>query len=177
MNLYFASETASTASASGVSALGVNLKAFLFQLITFAIVVWFLNKFVVSKLLVIIDARRAEIDAGLERSKQAQQELDKVSVKVEELMAAARKEADEILHDAQDDAAKIAQAADAKAGQKAERIVAEAREQLRVDIDKAKHELRRENIRLIAKVSGDIVGQKLDTEADARLIAKAMEGK
>lgn len=173
MNFYFASET--TNQASGIGALGVNFQAFIFQLITFGLIVLFLNKFVVSKLFAAIDERRAEIDAGLERSQLAQQELEQAGVKVEELIKDARAQADELLHEAQEEAAKIVQAADDKASQKAERIVTEAREQLKVDIDKAKQDLRRENIRLIAKVSGEIIGEKLDSNADAKLIANALE--
>lgn len=175
MNLYFATETASQA--SGIGALGVNLKAFIFQLITFGLIVIFLNKFVMSKLFAVIDERRNEIEAGLERSRLAQQELDKADEKVQELLKDARTQVDGIMHDAQEEASKIVQAADAKAGKKAERIVSEAREQLQVDIDKAKQDLRRENIRLIAKVSGEIIGEKLDSAADSRLIASALDKK
>lgn len=171
MNYYFASEEA----AGGISALGINLKAFIFQLITFGIVVFFLNKFVVKKLFVVIDARRAEIDAGLDRAKKAQTELEQASEKVEAIVKEAREQADELLHEAKNEAANILKEVDVKAGQKAERIVAEARKQLSVDIEKAKKELRQENIRLIAKVSGDIIGEKLDSDKDAKLIASALE--
>lgn len=171
MNFYFATEQA----ASGIAALGLDLKAFIFQLITFAIVVLFLNKFVVKKLLVMIDARKAEIESGLDRAKQAQTELENAGVKVEAIIKDAREQADSILHDAKNEAAGILKEVDVKAGQKADRIVSEARKQLQVDIEKAKKDLRQENIRLIAKVSGDILGEKLDSDKDSKLIANALE--
>lgn len=171
MNLFFASQEAG----GGIAAFGLNIKAFAFQLITFGIVVFFLNKFVLKKLFKIIDARQAEINAGLDRAKRAQSELEKAGEKVEAIIKDAREQADALLHDAKNEAAGILKEVDVKAGQKAERIVSEARKQLQVDIEKAKKDLRQENVRLIAKVSGDIIGEKLDSDKDAKLIANALE--
>lgn len=171
MNLFFASQE----SGGGLSAFGLDIRAFLFQLITFGIVVFFLNKFVLKKLFKIIDARQAEINAGLERAKQAQDELDNATAKVNEIIKNAHTEADEMLHDAKNEAANIVKNADEKAGQKAERIIEEARSQLSVDIAKAKKELKKENARLIAKISGEIIGEKLDSDKDAKLISEMLE--
>ncbi len=171
---YIASETASQPEASGIGALGLNWKAFLFQLITFAIIVYFLNKFVLKKLFKAIDERKAEIDAGLERSKQASDELNQAEAKAEDLLKEARSQAEDLLHSAQNDASKMLKQVEDKANVKSERIIFEAKEQLKVEVDKAKVALKKENAKLIAEVSAEIIGDKMDTAKDKALIEKAL---
>lgn len=171
----FATETASQSSRSGIGALGLNWKAFLFQLITFAIIVYFLNKFVVSKLFKVIDERQTEINAGLERSKEAGQKLEQAEAKVDDLLKEARSQADELLHEAHGDAAQLIKEVEEKAAQKSARIVNEAREQLHVEVEKAKIALKKENAKLIAKVSAEVIGEKMNSAKDEELINKALK--
>ncbi len=171
----FASESAEQTSQGGIAALGLDLKAFIFQLISFAIIVFFLNKFVFSKVFKVIDERKQEIEAGLERSNEAAKELEKAGLKAEELLKEARAEADSLIHSAQEDASAMLKTTEEKAAQKAEKIVTEAKEQLKVEVDKAKVELKKENAKLVAKVAEEIIGKKLDTESDQELINKALK--
>jgi F-type H+-transporting ATPase subunit b len=175
MILYFASESAP--SEGGIAALGLNIKAFVFQLITFAIIVYFLNKFVLKKLFKVIDERQKEIEAGLERSRQAQDELDKATGRAEGIIKDARGQANDILHSAQGEASQLLKETEAKAAQKAERIVLEARSQLGVDIEKAHKDLLKQNAKLISQVAAEIIGQKLTSDQDSKLIDKALEAK
>ena len=77
----YIANTTSGESASGIGALGLNWKSFLFQLITFGIIVFLLNKFVVKSLYKVIDARQKEVEAGLDKSKKAGDELAKAGAK------------------------------------------------------------------------------------------------
>ena len=54
----------------GISALGLNAKAFLFQLITFVIVLVLLRKYVYGKLVDTLKARRIALIYSLEAAKQ-----------------------------------------------------------------------------------------------------------
>ncbi len=175
MTFIFASESAEQASEGGIAALGLDLKAFIFQLISFAIIVFFLNKFVFSKVFKVIDERKQEIEAGLERSNQATKELEKAGEKSEKILKEARAEADKLLHSAQEDASALLKATEEKAAHKAEKIVLEAKEQLKVEVDKAKLDLKKENTALVAKVTEEIIGKKLDSSADQELINKALK--
>jgi F-type H+-transporting ATPase subunit b len=171
----FASESAEQASEGGISALGLDLKAFIFQLISFAIIVFFLNKFVFSKVFKVIDERKQEIEAGLERSNLATKELEKAGDKAEQLLKEARAEADNLLHSAHEDASALLKSTEEKAALKAEKIVSEAKEQLKVEVDKAKVELKKENAKLVAKVTEEIIGEKLTDQKDQDLIKKALK--
>ncbi len=173
----YIANTTSGESASGIGALGLNWKSFLFQLITFGIIVFLLNKFVVKSLYKVIDARQKEIEAGLDKSKKAGDELAKAGAKAEQIVKDARVQAEELIHGAQNDATNILKDVESKATHKAERIVSEARSHLAVDIEKAHKELLKENAKLISKVSAEIIGKKLDDTADAKLIKDALEVK
>ena len=171
----FASESAEQTSEGGIAALGLDLKAFIFQLISFAIIVFFLNKFVFSKVFKVIDERKQEIEAGLERSNQATKELEKAGDKADKLLKEARIEAENLLHSAHEDASVMLKATEEKAAQKAEKIVSEAKDQLKVEVDKAKIELKKENAKLVAKVTEEIIGEKLNSDKDQELIKKALQ--
>ena len=53
------------AESSGISSLGINLKGFLFQLITFVIVLLILRRYVFPKLVATLEARRSALEQSL----------------------------------------------------------------------------------------------------------------
>lgn len=174
MNITLLAST-SNEQATGIAALGIDPKAIIFQIISFAIVVWILKKFVLNKLFAVIDARRTELAAGLERSDEAKLELEKASEEVTAIFAKARYQADEITAAAQAEATKLASDIESKAGKKAERIVTEAREQLHQDVLSAKQDLKKNTALLVAIATETVIDQKLDTKSDNLLIEKSLE--
>ena len=165
----------SESTASGIGAFGVNWQSFVFQLITFLLVIWVLNKFVLKKLFSVIDERKKEIDAGLERSEFAKKELEKASIKADKVLADARTQADEILSSAHGEAAELLHSIEQKAAIKAERIVTEARAQLKVDTDKAREQLKKETAIIVAKATEIVIKEKLDSDKDIKLINDSLK--
>jgi len=166
---------ASSEQASGIGALGLNLKSIVFQMIAFAIVLWILNKAAVKKFLTVMDERRAELEKGLNRADEAKLELEKAAKKADETLAEARDQADGILSAAHGEAAQLLKAVEDKAAHKAERIVAEAREQLQRDVEKARKELKNETTHLVAKAASIVLAEKLDEHKDADLIERSLK--
>lgn len=166
---------AASEQASGIGALGLNLKSIIFQIIAFAIVLWILNKFAIKKFLAVMDERRAELEKGLSRADEAKTELEKAAKKADETLAEARNEADDILSAAHGEAAQLLKAVEDKAAHKAERIVAEAREQLHRDVEKARKELKTETTHLVARATGIVLAEKIDERRDAALIERSLE--
>ena len=163
------------ATSSGIGALGLNWKAFIFQLITFAIVVWFLNKFVVKNLFKVIDARQKEIEAGLERSKKASLKLENAGANAEKILKEARAQAEDLIHTANNEAASLIKAVEEKAAKKSERIVSDARAQLNVEVEKARIALKKENAKLIAQATEKVISEKMDSAKDQQLISEALK--
>lgn len=169
MTLLFASE-----SASGISSLGLNLQAFIFQLITFVIIMWLLNKFALRKIFATLDQRRKEVEDSLQNAELAKKALAEADVKADVILQDARVKADAIGADASKDAAETIKEAEVKAAQKAERIVAESQEQIKQDMAKARKLLKAEAAELVASAAGTVLNEKLDSSKDADLISRSL---
>ena len=67
------------ASGGGLSMLGINLQGFLFQLITFVLVLLLLNKYVYKQLVETLETRRKAVIGSLDDAKKAADALEKTN--------------------------------------------------------------------------------------------------
>ncbi len=158
-------------------ALGLDWKLLVEQALAFLILVALLGKYVYPTLIKAIDDRRETIEAGLKAAETSRKDMEKAEAKIEELLAAARKDADALLKRAQQEASGVVADAEGKAKVRAERIVADAHNQLEADIIKARTALKRDTAELVALATEKIIHEKLDVKKDAGLIERALVGK
>ena len=171
--LTFASTEA--ASGGGVSALGINMQAFLFQLVTFVIVLVVLRKFVYSKLVDTLEARRKAVVESLAQATESAKQLEEAEKKVTALIKEARGEAENIVAVAHKEATKMIEEAEDKASKRANHIVENAEARLQQDIAEARQLLRKEATTLVAQATEKMLRQKLDAKSDASLIENALK--
>lgn len=169
----FAAESAE--SAGGLSALGLNLQSFLFQLITFVLVLLILRRFVFGRLVDTIEARRKAVEASLKNAETTADELKKTEAHIAQMMKEARSQADDIVAVAHKEAAVMVEDAETKARKKADHIVAEAQSQLEQDVAKARKAIRTETVQLVASATERLLGEKIDAKRDSALIERALE--
>lgn len=162
------------AESGGISALGLNVQSFLFQLITFVIVLVILRKFVFGKLVATLDARQKAVDDSLKHAKEAEDKLSGAEKTIAGLLQDARKEADEIVAASHKEAAQMVETAEAKAAKQAEHIVKEAKSQMDVELAKARTALKKDTAQLVAMATEHIIKEKLDQTKDAKLISAAL---
>lgn len=165
---------AEAAAGGGLSMLGINLQGFLFQLITFVLVLLLLNKFVYKKLVETLETRRKAVISSLDDAKKAAEALEKTNENTVELMEQAKKEAADIVALAHTEARSIIDDAEEKADKKADHAIKQAEARIASDIADAKTALRKEMAVLVADATEIIVGEKLDAKKDAALIEKAL---
>lgn len=172
----FAAEEAHQAaeSAGGLAGLGLNWQSFLFQLITFVIVLLVLRKFVFGKLVATLESRRQAVEDSLKNAAATEAKLRDAEKDVAAMLADARKQADEVIQTGHKEATQLVEAAEAKAVQRAEHIVKEAKAQMDVEVSKARESLKAETIKLVAEATGQLVQEKLDAGKDAALISRAL---
>lgn len=163
-------------SGGGLSALGLNWQAFLFQLITFVIVLVILRKFVYKKLVATLDSRQKAVQDSIKNAEETEKKLKDAEKTIASLLADARKEADEVVSASHKEAAQMIEAAEAKAAKQAEHIVKEAKAQIDVEIAKARESLKKETAALVAAATEHIIREKLDPARDAKLIDAALKG-
>lgn len=160
--------------AGGISALGLNLKEFLFQLITFALVFLILRRYVFPKLVATLEGRRETLETSLVHAKQTEETLHQAEVKAGQLLREARTQADEALGEAQVKAREIIVGAEAAGSNQAARILSEAKQQLQQERRRLREGLKEELTELVLLTTEKVIAQKLDAPEDGKLIAKAV---
>ncbi len=163
------------AAPSGIAALGLNVQSFLFQLITFVIVLLILRKFVYGRLVDTLESRRQAVIESLDDAKEAAARLDATKNDTEKLLATARKEAADIVNVARKESASLIADAEEKAKKKAQHTIDAAEKRLSQDIEKARHELKAEMVQLVATATESIIGEKMNADKDASLIKAALQ--
>lgn len=170
----FAAETAA-ANQDIFSALGIDWRLLILQVIAFLVLVALLGKFVYPWLMKSVDERQAGIEAASKAMAEAQKSAEDNKEVVVALLAEARKESAEILSLAKLESAELASASEKKAQKVAERIVADAHDQLDKDIANARKVLYNDTLDLVALATEKVINKKLDKKADSELIADAMK--
>lgn len=161
--------------AGGIAALGLNVQAFVFQLITFVAVLVLLRKYVYGRLVDTLEARRKAVEDSLEQASAAAKELEEAEKKVSAMLDEARASANDIVTLAHKEATAMVEEAETKAAKKAEHLIASAELRLKQDIDAARNELRHETANLVALATEKVLREKVDSTADQALIAAALE--
>jgi len=175
MNIFTQFAEANVPQGNVFSALGIDWKMLVFQLIAFVILVWLLGKFVYPSLMKVVDSRQAEIEAGTKAAQEAEKQASDAKAKVEKLLRQAQVQASDIVTTAKEEATAAIEAAEAKSKARAEHIVTEAHAQLEKDIEAAKKALHNETLDLVALATEKIVGKTVTANVDERVIAAAIK--
>lgn len=162
-------------SSSGISSLGLNLKAFVFQLITFLIILLILRRWVYPKLVATLEQRRKTLEDSLLNAKQIEEELRQAEEKSQEVLQQARVQADAIIADANTRVEEIVAKGEADAGERAARIVKEAEEHLAQERDRLHGQLKSELAGLVATATEKVLQQKINEREDRLLIERSLK--
>ena len=167
---------ADSSSSSGIGAFNINLKSFIFQLVTFVIVLWVFKRWILPPILRTLDERRKTLEDSLTNAKQTEEALARAEAKAEEILGRAREQADEALAEAKKAGGGVVADAETAAAQRAGVIIKEAEARLNEERDKLRQELRAEMAGLVADATEKIIHEKLDPKKDISLIERAIRG-
>lgn len=166
----------STESSGNVfSALGIDWKLLIIQIVAFLILVWILKRYVYPFLIKSVDERQAKIEESTLAADEAKAKAEAAEADIEKLMVRARKDAKDIVATAKDEATAAVEAAEAKAMTRADKIVASAKEQIDKDVIAAQKTLHNQTIDLVASATEKILGSTVDNKIDQKVVAKAIE--
>jgi F-type H+-transporting ATPase subunit b len=169
-------ETANTGKSSDIfTALGIDWRLLVLQIVAFLILVWLLGKFVYPKLMKSVDQRQADIEAAAKAAKSAQESASESQEETARLLDEAKKQAAEIMATAKIEATDFVNTAEAKARATAEKIVADAHAQLQKDVEAAKRDLHNETLALIALTTEKVVRKTHTKKDDEALIAELLK--
>jgi F-type H+-transporting ATPase subunit b len=138
--------------------------------IAFAILFFFMWKWVLPRINTLLEERRAQIQGNLEQADATRREADDELARYRQQLAGAREESNRIIEETRRTADQLRADIQAKAEQEAQATVARAQEEIRAERDRVFQELRGQVGQIAVELAGRVVGKELDTTAHDRLI-------
>jgi F-type H+-transporting ATPase subunit b len=149
----------------------VNITVTLFgQMITFAILVWFVWRFLWGPLTQMMADRTRRIADGLASAERGRHELERAEERAKALLQQTKDEAAEIISQAQRRAAEVVDEAKAQARTEGERLLETARSEIEKEINKAREQLRSEVVAISLAAASRILGREIDEQAHEDLL-------
>jgi F-type H+-transporting ATPase subunit b len=142
------------------------------QMIVFAVLVWFMMRFVWPLILGPLEERSRKIALGLAAADKGQEELAQAHERAGVIVREARERANQIIEHAQRAALELVEEAKGTAQTEGARIVAAAHEQIELDTVRAKDGLRREVAGIAVKAAGTLLEREIDARTHADLLDK-----
>jgi F-type H+-transporting ATPase subunit b len=138
--------------------------------IAFAILFFFMAKWVLPRVNELLDERRKKIQGELEQADKAHQEAQKELADYRAQLVGARDEANRIIEEGRKTADQIRRDIQAKAEEESRATVVRAQDEIRAERDRVFQELRAEVGSIAVELAGRVVAKELDKRAHERLI-------
>ena len=149
---------------------GVNLIAFLSQLVSFGIVFFILWRWGLPAILSTMEKRQAVIREGVENAEKAKRDLEEATRRADELMLEARRQA-------QDTIAQAAKAAEGEANRiredahaQAEQISKQQVARIQQEAARARADLNRLVVNLSINAASKVISKSVDSSDNRRLV-------
>jgi F-type H+-transporting ATPase subunit b len=138
--------------------------------VAFAILFFFMAKWVLPRIGTLLDERREKIQGEMEKAEASRVEADAELARYREQLANAREEGNRIIEEARRTADQLRVDIQAKAEQEADATVARAQDEIRAERDRVFQELRSQVADIAVVLAGKVVGAELDPASHERLI-------
>jgi F-type H+-transporting ATPase subunit b len=143
--------------------------------LAFAILFYFMWKWVIPRINTLLEERRAQIQGQLESAEQTRQQAERELGEYRTQLASAREDANRIIEEARETAEQFRRDIQAKAEEESRNIVARAQDEIRAERDRVFNELRTQVADIAVTLAGRVVGAELDTKSHQRLIDEYIE--
>ncbi len=149
--------------------MNINL-TLLFQVLFFAVFVWFSKRFVWTPIIGALDARRATIADGLAAAEKGQMAEQEGRKQADGVIAEAKAQANEIIARAEKRGSELVEEAKGNARAEGERLVTAAHAEIDTELSKAKETLRAQVGELAVAGARQILGREIDAKAHGELL-------
>lgn len=140
------------------------------QIITFAILVWFIGKYLWDPMTQMMDDRKKRIADGLAAGERGVHEQELAERRVVERLKEAKEQAAEILAQAQKRGTVIVEEAKDDAKAEGARIVTAANAEIDKEVNRAKESLRTQVVDITLAAAGKIVKKEIDAKTHNDLL-------
>lgn len=151
--------------------MNINL-TLIIQMIVFALLVWFVMRWVWPQILGAVDERTRKIALGLAAAEKGQQDLARAEQKADGVLREARERAHQIVEQAQRRANEMIEHARGAASSEGQRLLSAAQQQIELEAARARDSLRKDVAQLAVDTASKLLEREIDARAHADLIEK-----
>lgn len=152
------------------SGLGINALALLSQIVSFGVVFIILWRWGYPAILRTLERRQTTIREGVENAEKAKRDLEEANARAEQILAGARRQAQDTIDRAsgaaEREASRIIDEANARAQQVEQQYIA----RIRQEAAQAREELSRLVVNLSIDAAGRVIGKSVDNKDNRRLV-------
>lgn len=149
----------------------MNVTATLFgQMLTFLVLVWFINKFLWGPLTQMMEDRKKRIADGLAAAERGLHEQQLAERRAVEVIQEAKEQGAKIIADARRRGSEIIEDAKNKAHTEGDRLIAAANAEIEKEVNRAKAHLRGEVVTLSVAGASKVLGREVDAKAHDDLL-------
>ena len=149
----------------------MNINATLIgQMITFAILVWFIGKYLWGPMTQMMDDRKKRIADGLAAAERGKHEQELAEPRASQYIKKGKEQAAEILAQAQKRSAEIIEEAKNNAKTEGERIKTAANAEIEQEVNRAKELLRAQVVDISVATAAKIISKEIDAKTHAGLL-------
>lgn len=157
-----------------MEALGINVANLIFQIITFLLLLFVLNRFAFPPILRLLDQRSAQVRESLEAAERARQDVLAAEQRGVAELREARVQAQEIVARAREQSEQTIAASRNAAREEAEKVQAQFAQQQAADKARDRQELREEVADLAILAASRVVRRSLDEKQHRQLIDETL---
>ena len=151
--------------------MNINL-TLIVQMVVFALLIWFVMKFIWPMILGPMEERAKKIATGLAAAEKGQQDFAQAEARAESVVREARDRANQIVDAASKRSNEIVEAAKQSAQTEGDRLVASAKQQIDLEASKAREELRKQVAELTVRTAAKVLGREIDPAKHADILGK-----
>ena len=157
--------------------MGINLPGLITQLISFAILVFLLTRFLYKPVVKLLDERAEKIKKGLSDAETAAKGAEEAASKIEEELSQARLEGKKLVEADREASNQLREDEKEKIAVEISQMMEKAKKEINSEIDSAILELKNRFGELVVDAAGKVIEKEIDEKSHSELIAKALEEK
>ena len=156
--------------------LTVEFGLMFWTIVVFVLLLLILRKFAYPALLGAVEAREKALEEQIAAAERARTEAETILAEHKKLLAEGRTSAHQLLVEARTSAEKERALALDKTRQEQEELLARARRDIAAERDRALADLRREAVELSLAAASKLIGERLDSDTDRKLVERYLAG-
>lgn len=158
-----------------MEAFGINLVSITIYTILFVILYFVLNKFLIKKLIQIMEERQEQIDRGLKLTTKVEERLDEIEKDYQERMNEASTKVKGILEEAKVQSSKLRNEEMKKAQEEAANLVEKTKKQLELEKEKIRAEVKGDVSELVADAIKSVMKTELGDDVKKKIASDVID--